>query len=179
MKGKKNFFILVGIVIAVLMIVFVSTQLNQDSKTNNNESSKILVLNNITNQITMDELFEIELSKEYTTEARNIKVENNHEKEDFLITYTNTSFYGSRCIKEYYFTDEKLEMLIYSIDKSHYMPKDILEELIVLNGDADDVDIKSDELGRDTYTWYGKNGTIIFSDDNVSNILEVVFEIKE
>ena len=65
------------------MIVFVSMQLNQDSKTNNNESSKILVINNITNQITMDELFESELSKEYTTEARNIKVENNHEKEDF------------------------------------------------------------------------------------------------
>lgn len=70
-------------------------------------------------------------------------------------------------------------MLIYSIDKSHYKPKDILEELIALNGDAAAIDIKDDELGRDTYTWYGKNGTIIFSDDNISNIIEVVFEIKE
>ena len=161
------------------MTVFVSVQLNQDSKTSNNESTKILVINNITNQITMDELFEIELSKEYTTEARNLKIENDQKKDDFLITYTNTSFYGSRCTKEYYFTDEKLEMLIYSIDKSHYKPKDILEELIALNGDAAAIDIKDDELGRDTYTWYGKNGTIIFSDDNISNIIEVVFEIKE
>lgn len=62
------------------MTVFVSVQLNQDSKTSNNESTKILVINNITNQITMDELFEIELSKEYTTEARNLKIENDQKK---------------------------------------------------------------------------------------------------
>lgn len=64
-------------------------------------------------------------------------------------------------------------------DTSHWMPKDIYEELVKLNGEPDEIELKSDKLGTDYYTWYGKNGILTMCDDNISKNIEVHFEIEE
>ena len=108
-----------------------------------------------------------------------MKYANDSTKKDFTVEYTNSSFNGSSCIKEYFFVDEKLNMLIITIDTSHWMPKDIFAELSNINGDPDNSSLKEDKLGSDIYYWYGKNGTIVYTDDNVSNTAEIIFEINK
>lgn len=141
----------------------------------NSKATRTLVLNNISTAITLDELLELELSKEYTTE-NDISA---HNEKMTIITYTNVTFFGADCKKEYVFYDNKLGICIFDIDTSHWMPKDIYEELVKLNGDPDETELKSDKLGQDYYTWYGKNGTLIMVDDNISRNIEVRFEIEE
>lgn len=80
---------------------------------------------------------------------------------------------------EYKFVDERLKLIIFDIDTSHWMPKDIYEELVKINGEPDKMELKSDKLGTDYYTWYGKNGTLTMCDDNISNNIEIVFELDE
>ena len=43
---------------------------------------------------------------------------------------------------EYFFVDEILKSFIFDIDTSHWMPKDIYEELVKLNGEPDETDIE-------------------------------------
>lgn len=137
-----------------------------------------MVLNNISTAITLDELLKIETSKEYTITDWELKFDNDPNKKDFDIEYTNTSFYGSHCVKNYFFVDEELESLIFDIDTSHWMPKNIYKELVKLNGEPDETELKSDKLGTDYYTWYGKNGTLIMTDDNISRNIEVCFQLE-
>ncbi len=59
------------------------------------------------------------------------------------------------------------------------MLKDIYEELAKLNGEPDETELKSNKLGTDYYTRYGKNGTLIMADDNISRNIEVRFQIEE
>ena len=167
------FFSLILIPVIVIGIINYTKEQELNNRIENSRTTKTLSLNNITSSITLDELLEIEMSKEYSIE------DNDSTKKDFTVEYTNTSFNGSSCIKKYFFVDEKLNMLIITIDTSHWMPKDIFTELNNINGEPDNSSLKEDKLGSDIYYWYGKNGTIMYTDDNISNTIEIIFEIKE
>ena len=173
------FFSLILIPVIVIGIVNYTKEQELNNRIENSRTTKTLSLNNITSSITFDELLEIEISKEYSIEDNELKYDNDSTKKDFTVEYTNTSFNGSSCIKEYFFVDEKLNMLIITIDTSHWMPKDIFTELSNINGDPDNSSLKEDKLGSDIYYWYGKNGTIVYTDDNINHTIEIIFEIKE
>ncbi len=182
-KRSKIFLIIFFsiILIPVIIIGGINYAKEQELKNRieNSKTTRSLVLNNISTAITLDELLELELSKEYTIKDSELRYENDENKKDFTVEYTNTSFYGSDCIKTYYFVDEKLSGIIFDINTSHWMPKDIHEELVKLNGDPDETELKSDKLGQDYYTWYGENGTLIMVDDNILRNIEIRFEIEE
>lgn len=118
----------------------------------------------------------MELSKEYTTEN---DISTRNEKKT-TITYTNTTFFGADCKKEYVFFDNKLSICIFDVDTSHWMPKDIYEELVKLNGEPDETDVKPDDKYHyNIYTWYGKNGTLGMVEDKSTRSIEVIFQLKE
>ena len=182
-KKSKIFIMVFFLMILIPVIIFGTINYTKEQKLKdkieNSKTTRTLTLNNISTAITLDELFEIETSKEYVITDRELNFENNPNKKDFDIEYTNTSFYGAHCIMEYFFVDEKLSGIIFDIDTSHWMPKDIYEELVKLNGEPDETELKSDKLGTDYYTWYGKNGTLIMCDDNISNNIEIRFQLEE
>ena len=183
MNKKSKIFIVLFfsiILIPVIVVGFINYTKEQELnyRIENCRTTKTLSLNNITSSITLDELLEIEMSKEYSIDDNELKCDNDSTKKDFTVEYTNTSFNGSSCIKEYFFVDEKLNMLIITIDTSHWMPKNIFTELSNINGEPDNSSLKEDKLGSDIYYWYGKNGAIIYTDDNISNTAEIVFEIN-
>lgn len=149
-------------------------------KIENSKTTRTLTLNSISTAITLDELFEIETSKEYVITDREFNFENDPNKKDFDIEYTNTSFYDAHCIMEYFFVDEKLKFITFDIDTSHWMPKDIYEELVKLNGESDETDVEPDnKYHYDMYIWYGKNGTLAMVEDKSSRNIEVTFELEE
>lgn len=49
------------------------------------------------------------------------------------ITFTNTTFYETDCEKDYTFSINKLGLCSFTADTSHWMPKDIYEELVKIN----------------------------------------------
>lgn len=183
MNKKSKIFIAIFfsiILITALIVGFInySKEHKLNSKIEDSISTRVLSINNITSPINFNDLLKIETSKEYTAKNNNLKYDNDASKKDFTIKYANTSFYGSRCVKEYIFVDEKLKMCIFDIDTSSWQPKNIYEELVKINGEPDASKIKPNKKGADRYTWYGKNGTLSLSDDNISNSIEVIFEIS-
>ena len=170
------FFSLILIPVIVIGIINYTKEQELNDRIENSRATKTLSLNNISSSITLDELLEIEMSKEYNIEDNELKYDNDSTKKDFTVEYTNTSFYGSHCIMEYYFVDEKLKRCIFTIDTSHWQPKDIYEELSKINGIPDKTEIDDDSFYLETYTWYGKNGTITYNKLN-NNTIEVFFEI--
>lgn len=175
-KRSKIFLIIFFSIILIPVIIIGTINYTKEQELKNRiENSKItrtLTLNNISTAITLDELLELELSKEYTTD-NNVSAYN---EKMTTITYTNTTFFGSDCTKEYVFYDNKLGLCIFDIDTSHWMPKDINEELVKLNGEPDETEIDGDSFYLETYTWYGKNGTITYNKLN-NDTIEVFFEI--
>lgn len=172
------FFSIILIPVIIIGVINYTKEQELNKKIENSRETKTLSLNNITSSITCDELFKIETSKEYTIEKSELKYENDNSKDDFTVEYSNTSFFGSNCTKEYLFVDEALKMLIIEIDTSHWQPKDIYTELVNINGEPDDSSLKKDELGSNIYYWYGKNGTIVYTDDNISNVIQIIFELN-
>ena len=173
-----TFFLIVLILVLVTSIILGYNNKKLNDKINNSKSTRILTLNNIDDSITFEKLCNIESSKEYTIKDIELRYENEKDKKDFIATYTNSSFYGSNCIKEYSFVDEKLKICIYTIDSSHWMPKKIYEEIVNVNGEPDIVNTKKDKFGVDKYTWYGKNGTFIYTNDSINNTIEIIFELN-
>ena len=171
------FFSLILIPVIVIGIVNYTKEQELNNRIENSKTTKTLSLNNITSSITLDELLEIEMSKEYNIEDNELKYDNDSTKKDFTVEYTNTSFYGSHCIMEYYFVDEKLKRCIFTIDTSHWQPKDIYEELSKINGIPDETEIDDDSFYLETYTWYGKNGTMVYNKLN-NETIEILFEIS-
>lgn len=181
MNKKSKIFIAIFFSIILIPVIIVGvTNYTKEQELNdrieNSRTTKTLSLNNITSSITLDELLEIEMSKEYSIEDNELKYDNDSTKKDFTVEYTNTSFYGSHCIMEYYFVDEKLKRCIFTIDTSHWQPKDIYEELSKINGIPDETEIDDDSFYLETYTWYGKNGTITYNKLN-NDTIEVFFDI--
>lgn len=182
---KSKIFIIIFfslILIPVIIIATINYTKEQElkNKIENSKATRTLTLNSISTAITIDELLEIETSKEYTIEERELKFDNDPNKKDFDIEYTNTSFYGSHCIMEYQFVDEKLKNIRFDIDTSHWMPKDIYEELVKLNGEPDETDVEPDnKYHYDMYIWYGKNGTLVMVEDKYSRSIDVSLEIEE
>ena len=170
------FFSLILIPVIVIGIINYTKEQELNNRIENSMNTKTLSLNNITSSITLDELLKIEMSKEYSIEDNELKYDNDSTKKDFTVEYTNTSFYGSHCIMEYYFVDEKLKRCIFTIDTSHWQPKNIYKELSKINGIPDETEIDDDSFYLETYTWYGKNGTITYNKLN-NNTIEVFFEI--
>ena len=170
------FFSLILIPVIVIGIINYTKEQELNDRIENSRTTKTLSLNNITSSITLDELLEIEMSKEYSIEDNELKYDNDSTKKDFTVKYTNTSFYGSHCIMEYYFVDEKLKRCIFTIDISHWQPKDIYEELSKINGIPDETEIDDGSFYLETYTWYGKNGTITYNKLN-NDTIEVFFDI--
>lgn len=168
------FFSIILIPTIIIGIINYTKEQELNNKIENSRATKTLSLNNISSSITLDELFEMETSKEYYIEE-DTSVDNEKMKK---VTYTNTSIYGAKCEKTYVFYDDKLGFYIIIIDTSHWMPKDIFTELSNINGEPDNSSLKEDKLGSDIYYWYGKNGTIVYTDDNISNTAEIIFEIK-
>lgn len=180
---KSKIFIVVFFSIILIPVIIIGTinytkEQKLKNKIENSKATRILTLNNISTAITVEELLEIETSKEYTINNRELKFETDPNKKDFDIEYTNTSFYGTHCIKEYFFVDEKLSFIIFDIDTSHWMPKDIYEELINLNGEPDTTNIDKNLPYIKIYTWYGKNGTLVFNQWS-QNDLEIRFQLEE
>lgn len=177
-KRSKTFIIIFFSIILIPVIIIGSINYAKEQKLKNrienSKATRTLILNNISTAITLDELLELEISKEYTIE-NDISA---HNEKMTIITYTNTTFFGADCKKEYVFYDKKLGICIFDIDTSHWMPKDIYEELVKLNGEPDETKLKSDKLGQDYYTWYGKNGTLIMVDDNILRNIEIRFELE-
>lgn len=183
-KRSKIFLIIFFSIILIPVIIIGTINYTKEqefkNRIENSKTTRTLVLNNISTAITLDELLELELSKEYTVKDSELRYENDENKKDFTVEYTNTSFYGSDCIKTYYFVDEKLSGIIFDIDTSHWMPKDIYEELVKLNGDPDETDLEPDnKYHYDMYIWYGKNGTLVMVEDKYSRSIDVSFEIEE
>lgn len=177
-KKSKIFIIVFFSIILIPAIIIGSINYAKEQELKNkiedSKSTRTLTLNNISTAITLDELFKIEMSKEYTTDN---DVSVNNEKMT-KITYTNTTFYGADCEKEYVFYNNTLGLCIFDIDTSHWMPKNIYEELVRLNGEPDETDIDDKSFYLETYIWYGKNGTITFNKlDN--NTIELHFELTE
>ncbi len=182
-KKSKIFLIIIFSIILVPVVIIGNINYAKEqglkNRIENSKETRVLKLNNISTAISLDKLQELEFSKEYTIKDSELRYENDENKKDFIVKYTNTSFYGSDCVKTYYFVDEKLSGIIFDIDTSHWMPKDIYEELVKLNGKPDEIELKSDKLGTDYYTWYGKNGILIMCDDNISNNIEIRFQLEE
>lgn len=183
-KRSKIFLIIFFSIILIPVIIIGSINYAKEQKLKNrienSKATRTLVLNNISTAITLDELLKIETSKEYTIEERELKFDNDPNKKDFDIEYTNTSFYGSHCIMEYQFVDETLKNIRFDIDTSHWMPKDIYEELVKLNGEPDETDVEPDnKYHYDMYIWYGKNGTLVMVEDKSTRSIEVALEIEE
>ena len=181
MNKKSKIFIAIFFSIILIPVIIVGvTNYTKEQELNdrieNSRTTKTLSLNNITSSITLDELLEIEMSKEYNIEDNELKYDNDSTKKDFTVKYTNTSFYGSHCIMEYYFVDEKLKRCIFTIDTSHWQPKDIYEELSKINDIPDETEIDDDSFYLEAYTWYGKNGTITYNKLN-NDTIEVFFDI--
>lgn len=170
------FFSIILIPIIIVGVINYTKEQELNDRIENSRATKTLSLNNISSSITLDELLEIETSKEYNIEDNELKYDNDSTKKDFTVKYTNTSFYGSHCIMEYYFVDEKLKRCIFTIDTSHWQPKDIYEELSKINGIPDETEIDDDSFYLETYTWYGKNGTITYNKLN-NDTIEVFFDI--
>lgn len=180
-KSKISIIIFFSIIlIPVIIIGTINYTKDQELKNRieNSKATRTLTLNSISTSITLDELFEIETSKEYTIEDRELKFENDPNKRDFNIEYTNTSIYGSHCVMEYFFIDEKLKTCLFKIDTSHWMLKNIYEELVKLNGEPDEIDIDDESFYLETYIWYGKNGTITY-DKLINDTIELYFELSE
>lgn len=173
-----TFFSIILIPVIVISIILGYNDKKLNDKINKSKSTRILMLNNIDNPIAFEELCNIESSKEYKIEDDDLGYKNEQDKKDFTVTYTNTSFFGSNCIKKYSFVDEKLNTCIYTIDSSQWMPKNIYEEIVNINGEPDIVETKKDKLGVDKYTWYGKNGIFIYTNDNINNTAEIIFELN-
>lgn len=183
-KRVKIFLIIFFSIILIPVIIIGSINYAKEQKLKNrienSKATRTLILNNISTSITLDELLKIETSKEYTIKDDKLKYENDRGKKDFTVKYTNTSFYGSHCIMEYQFVDEKLKYLSFNIDTSHWMPKNIYEELVKLNGEPDKSDVKPDDKYHyDIYTWYGRNGTLWMTEDKSTRSINVSFEIEE
>ena len=181
MNKKSKIFIVIFFLIILIPVIIVGVinytkEQELNDRIENSRATKTLSLNNISSSITLDELLEIETSKEYNIEDNELKYDNDSTKKDFTVKYTNTSFYGSHCIMEYYFVDEKLKRCIFTIDTSHWQPKDIYEELSKINGIPDETEIDDDSFYLETYTWYGKNGTITYNKLN-NDTIEVFFDI--
>lgn len=179
-KKTKIFLIIFFSIILIPVIIIGGINYAKEQKLKNrienSKSTRTLTLNNISTAITLDELFELELSKEYTTE-NNIST---HNEKKTTIIYTNTTFFGSDCKKEYVFYDNKLRVCDFDIDTSHWMPKDIYEELVKLNGEPDEIDVELDnKYHYDIYTWYGKNGTLWMVEDKSTRRIDVSFEIGD
>lgn len=125
-KRSKIFLIIFFSIILIPVIIIGSINYAKEQKLKNrienSKATRTLVLNNISTAITLDELLKIETSNEYTIEDDELKYENDKNKKDFTVKYTNTSFYGSHCIMEYQFVDEKLKYISFDIDTSHWMP---------------------------------------------------------
>lgn len=182
---KSKIFIIVFfsiILIPVIIIGIINYAKEQELKNRfeNSKTTRTLTLNNISTTITLNALLEIETSKEYSITDRELKYDNDQTKKDFDVEYTNTTFYGGDCIKSYLFVDEKLKFITFDIDTSHWMPKDIYEELVKLNGEPDETDVEPDNTYHyDMYIWYGKNGTLAMVEDKYSRNIEVTFELEE
>lgn len=171
-----TFFLIILIPVTVVSIILGYNEKKLNDKINKSKSTRILMLNNIEDSITFEELCNIESSKEYKIEDIELRYENEKDKKDFTVTYTNTSFFGSFCTKEYFFVDEKLNRCIYTIDSSQWMPKNIYEEIVNINGEPDIHNSDDKSFYLEVYTWYGKNGTIILNKLNNSTI-EIIFEL--
>lgn len=179
-KKSKIFIVIFFSMILILLIIIGAINHTKkqelNNKIENSRATKTLTLNNISYSITLDELFKIETSKEYKIEDNELRYDNDVNKKDFSVEYTNTSFYGSHSIMEYFFVDERLRRCIFTIDTSHWHPKDIYEELVKINGVPDESKIDNNGFYLEVYTWYGKNGTITYNKLN-NDTIEVFFEI--
>lgn len=182
---NKKSIILIIVFWTVILVPIICIGINNYKKENqstskieNSKNSHTVELNGISTSITLDELYKIELSKEFTKEENNLKYKNDANKEDFSIKYTNVSLYGSSCEMEYVFVDELLYMLIINIPTDHYMVKNIYEEIAKLNGEPDVEELRGESLGSNYYTWYGINGVLTLSDDNISKNTQIILELK-
>lgn len=172
------FFSIILIPVIIISIINYAKEQELNSKIENSKATRTLSLNNISTEITLEELLNIESSKEYTIEDDELKHENNESKKNFTVTYTNTSYFGSICIKEYFFIDENLKRIIFTVNTSHWMPKDIFEELVNINGDPDESKFDKKSFYIETHTWYGTNGFILYNKLN-NNTIEIIFELSE
>lgn len=185
LNQKTKIFLIIFFSIILIPAIIVGTinyikEQELKNKIQHSKTTRTLTLNYIATKITLEELLATETSKEYNIQNDELQYENNKDKKDFTVEYQNTSFYGGRCIKEYQFVDEKLKFVIFDVDTSHWMPKDIYEELVKTNGEPDEADIEPDnKYHYDMYVWYGKNGTLTMAEDKPSRNIEVVFQIEE
>ena len=79
------FFSLILISVIVIGIVNYTKEQELNNRIENSRTTKTLSLNNITSSITLDELLEIEISKEYSIEDNELKYDNDYTKKNFTV----------------------------------------------------------------------------------------------
>lgn len=175
---KTSTFMLIYIIIIVLtppitaLIILLIKLIKQKNRIMNSKEMRILSLNNITTQITADELYNIDRPKyilyNYYEEANRSSFK-----------FYDSTFLNIKCSKEYVFDGSKLDTCIFHLNKScnESVPKQIFRELRKVNGDPDEIHYDKD-VSLLVCIWYGKNGSIIFR-RFLSNMVEIVFVIKQ
>ena len=154
-----------------IIIIFFMQFKKQKNRIKNSKETRILSLNNITIQITADELYNIDRPKyilyNYYEEANRSSFK-----------FYDSTFLNIKCSKEYVFDGSKLDTCIFHLNKScnESMPKRIFRELRKVNGDPDEMHYDKD-VSLLECIWYGKNGSISFR-RYISNMVEIVFQIK-
>ena len=79
------FFSLILIPVIVISIINYTKEQELNNRIENSMNTKTLSLNNITSSITLDELLEIEMSKEYSIEDNELKYDNDSTKKILLL----------------------------------------------------------------------------------------------
>lgn len=63
-------------------------------------------------------------------------------------------------------------------DASQWTPGNIYEELVKINGEPDETNVKSQAYHRDAYYWHGKNGTLVMINDKFTKNIEIWFDMR-
>lgn len=158
----------------LIIKMFKTLKLKIWSKSKNNEPTKNLSLERISNPITLEELIKTEKVKYFI----NAGYGSNHSHErNFIIEY-EAPFGGSGCKKKFIFQNDRLITCNYIMQEFNEILniQKIYEKIAEMNGAPDEIKFDK-EIFLLQYVWYGKNGTIVYSQFYQCNIV-IIFELK-
>lgn len=167
------FFFIWTIVIIIVVVHYINER-ELKKRIENSKATRTLVLDDISTAITLEELYDLEQSKEYLIErGSNIK-----NQEMVTVTFKDVFLYGSACKKRFVFYDNVLGSFTVYYDASQWTPGNIYEELVKINGEPDETNVKSQAYLRDVYFWYGKNGILVMINDKFTKTIEIWFDMR-
>lgn len=153
--------------ITALLTIFVK-HINQKKKIKNSKNTRVLSLNNITKPINIYDL------PNYGKVGSFEYIPYNETNKKYIKCFSS-AFFNTKCDKEYYFINDKLDFCNFQMNKSGDIsePKRIFRELRKINGNPDEIYYEK-YLSLLQCIWYGKNGSIIYK-RYISNMVEITF----